>query len=284
MFVITGITGKVGGIAAQTLLDRGQRVRAVVRDRAKAQHWIDQGCDIAELAALDDSDGLAQALAGADGVFLLNPPNYDPEPGFPDTHAVAKAFSRALDLAKPKRAVFLSSIGAQALEFNLLNNAGIIETALRSSDVPVMMLRPAWFMENAAGDLSSARHGAIGSYLQPLDRPLPMVSVRDIGRVVADLLMDTAGLGRTVELEGPARYSSYDLAAAFAKALARDVAVSAIPSGDWEAIFRAEGMSRPDARIKMLEGLSKGWLAFESPVADHEIGTVDLDTVILGLV
>ena len=35
MFVITGITGKVGGDVARSLLSKGQKVRAVVRDRAK---------------------------------------------------------------------------------------------------------------------------------------------------------------------------------------------------------------------------------------------------------
>jgi len=35
MFVITGITGKVGGDVARNLLSKAQKVRAVVRDRAK---------------------------------------------------------------------------------------------------------------------------------------------------------------------------------------------------------------------------------------------------------
>ena len=34
MFAVTGITGKVGGTVAQTLLATGKKVRAVVRDGA----------------------------------------------------------------------------------------------------------------------------------------------------------------------------------------------------------------------------------------------------------
>jgi NAD(P)H dehydrogenase (quinone) len=284
MFVITGITGKVGGIAARTLLDRGQRVRAVVRDRRKAAAWIEQGCEVAEVPAMDDGVALTAAFEGAEGVFLLNPPNYDPAPGFPDTQKVATAFSDALEAAGPTHAVFLSSIGAHVPAFNLLNNAGIVEAALRSSSVPVTMLRPAWFMENAAGDVDAALNGAIRSYLQPLDRRLAMVSVQDIGRVVADLLMDTRMAPGVVELEGPERYSATDLAAVFSKVLERDVSVGAIPNKDWEVIFRAEGMRHPLARVKMLEGFGQGWLDFESPVADHRFGATNLETVVRELV
>jgi NAD(P)H dehydrogenase (quinone) len=284
MFVITGITGKVGGIAARTLLDRGQRVRAVVRDRLKAKAWLERGCEVVEVPAMDDAAALTGAFAEADGVFLLNPPNYDPAPGFPDTHSVARAFSEALEEARPTHAVFLSSIGAQVPDFNLLNNAGLVEAALRSSSVPVTMLRPAWFMENATGDVGAARLGEIRSYLQPLDRRLPMVSVRDIGRIVADLLMETPTTSRVVELEGPERCSPDDLAAMFSKVLTQDVLVSAIPTEDWEAMFRAEGMHYPLARIKMLEGLSQGWLDFDSPSGHRRFGDTKLETVVRGLI
>ncbi len=37
MFLITGITGKVGGAAAKHLLAQGKQVRALVRDEAKAR-------------------------------------------------------------------------------------------------------------------------------------------------------------------------------------------------------------------------------------------------------
>jgi uncharacterized protein YbjT (DUF2867 family) len=41
MYAITGITGKVGGAVARTLLAAGQPVRAVVRDAAKARSWAE---------------------------------------------------------------------------------------------------------------------------------------------------------------------------------------------------------------------------------------------------
>src|SRR3984957_11614443 len=107
MYAVTGITGKVGGTVAQTLLAAGEKVRAVVRDEGKGRPWADKGCEVA-IASIGDADALTAAFAGADGVFLLTPPNYDPEPGFPQTQANAIAIKKAIVAARPGKVVFLS--------------------------------------------------------------------------------------------------------------------------------------------------------------------------------
>ena len=68
MFAITGITGKVGGIVARSLLEKGLPVRAVVRDAEKGKPWADLGCEVA-IAEIEDSDALASAFKDTDGVF-----------------------------------------------------------------------------------------------------------------------------------------------------------------------------------------------------------------------
>jgi uncharacterized protein YbjT (DUF2867 family) len=47
MYAVTGITGKVGGIVARTLLAAGLPVRAVVRDAGKGRPWVEKGCEVA---------------------------------------------------------------------------------------------------------------------------------------------------------------------------------------------------------------------------------------------
>jgi uncharacterized protein YbjT (DUF2867 family) len=47
MYAITGITGKVGGALAATLLAAGLPVRAVVRDATKGAAWAARGCEFA---------------------------------------------------------------------------------------------------------------------------------------------------------------------------------------------------------------------------------------------
>src|ERR1700726_3583358 len=101
MYAITGITGKVGGALARSLLAEELPVCAVIRDQAKAAEWKARGCDIA-LAEMDDSVGLASAFKGAEGVFILPPSEFDPEPDFPEAERVIKAISTALAIARPR--------------------------------------------------------------------------------------------------------------------------------------------------------------------------------------
>ena len=100
MYAITGITGKVGGALARSLLSEGQPVQAVLRDEAKAAAWKAGGCEIA-LAEMDDSASLTSAFRGAAGVFILPPSEFDPKPGFPEAKRVIAAVSTALAEARP---------------------------------------------------------------------------------------------------------------------------------------------------------------------------------------
>src|SRR6267378_5833654 len=104
MYAITGITGNVGGAAARALLSAGQRVRAVVRDADKGSLWSDLGCEVA-IAEMEDVEALTRAFTNVTGVFILPPPNFDPEPGFPDARAVISAVRQARDATRPATVV-----------------------------------------------------------------------------------------------------------------------------------------------------------------------------------
>jgi uncharacterized protein YbjT (DUF2867 family) len=283
MFAITGITGKVGGAVARNLLAQGHKVKAVVRNAEKAQPWIAQGCEAA-IASVDDTAGLTAAFRGTEGVFLLTPPDYDPEPGFPQTHLAAAAIQRAIEAGRPGKVVFLSTVGAQVAELNLLNNSTITEEMLRTTSAPVALLRAAWFMENAAWDVETARKGAIQSFLQPLDHPIPMVATADIAQTATGLLQESWKGVRAVELEARRRYSARDLAAAFSAVLGAPVRVDAVARNTWETIFREQGMKNPLPRMRMLDGFNQGWIDFERQGTEHRTGTVEIETVLRGLV
>ena len=283
MYAITGITGQVGGATARALLAAGQQVRAIVRSADKGRVWADRGCEIA-VAEATDVPALTRAFTGLDGVFLMTPPNFDPEPGFPGVRQVIAAAVAAVAAARPGRLVYLSTVGAHVTEFNLLTNATIAEAALRPLPVPVAFLRPAWFMENAAWDVPAAKTGTVPSFLQPLDHPIPMVATADIGQTAAGLLQDRWAGTRIVELEGPARYSANDIAAGFADALGHPVRMAPVARETWEPLFRQQGAQYPMPRIRMLDGFNEGWIDFEGGAAEHRIGPTPLDAVLRALV
>jgi uncharacterized protein YbjT (DUF2867 family) len=283
MFAVTGITGQVGAAVARSLLAADQPVRAVIRDRSKGVPWARLGCDIA-IAEFADTEALTTAFEGTAGVFALLPPVFDPAPGFPDSMRLIGSLSAALAGAKPARVVALSTIGADQPRPNLLNVLGRMEEAFGSLPMPVTFLRAAWFMENAAWDVAAAKSGVIQSYLQPLDRPVPMTSTEDVGRAAAALLQERWQGKRVVELESAQRVSPNALAAAFAEVLGTPVRVEAVPRDQWESIFRAQGMKNPTPRMQMIDGFNAGWIDFPDRGAHARKGTIDIKQAIAMLV
>jgi uncharacterized protein YbjT (DUF2867 family) len=282
MFTITGITGQVGAAVARRLLSADQPVRAVVRDRTKGAPWAQLGCDVA-VADLSDTEALTAAFEGTAGVFALVPPVFDPAPGFPEAAVFIDSLRAALARAKPDKVVALSTVGANAPQPNLLNVLGRMEEALGSLPMPVTFLRAAWFMENAAWDIASARNGLIQSYLQPLDRAIPMVSSDDVGRTAAVLLQERWEGKRVVELEGAQRVSPNALAAAFAKVLGTPVRAEVVARDRWEPIFRGQGMKNPAPRMQMIDGFNAGWIDFADRGAHARKGSISIDQAIATL-
>jgi NAD(P)H dehydrogenase (quinone) len=284
MYAIMGITGQIGSVIGRILLAAKQPVRAVVRDVGKGQVWADRGCEIA-LANIEDTASLTNAFRGVESVFVLVPPNFDPAPGFPEARAIAAALRTALLAARPARVVYLSTIGAQASQSNLLTQHTIIEATISELPTPITFLRPAWFMENSSWDVAPARgQGVIPSFLQPLDKAVPMVATADIGKVAAALLQETWSGHRVVELEGPRRVTPNEIAAIFAKLLGSSVRMEVVPRESWEALFKSQGMKNPIPRIRMLDGFNEGWIEFERGEAGSKKGNESLESVLKSLI
>lgn len=283
MFVVTGATGKVGGQVIRNLRSAGLPTRAVLRDKAKAAAWQALGCETA-FASMDDAAALARAFADAQAVFVLLPPVFDPSEGFAETQANVAALVTALQRARPRRVVALSTIGAQAAQVNLLTQLQMMERAFAALSMPVAFLRAAWFMENAAWDIEDARSlGVVSSFLQPLDKPVPMVATADVAEAAAQMLQESWEGRRVVELEGPVRVTPSALAATLGRVLGREVVARAVPRATWEALFRSQGMANPLPRMRMLDGFNEGWIEFEDATDATRKGRTGLDTVLSGL-
>jgi uncharacterized protein YbjT (DUF2867 family) len=79
-------------------LSAGKPVRAIVRDAHKGTAWKELGCEVA-MADIGDKEALAAAFAGAEAIFVLVPPNFDPTAGFPEARATATTLRSALEKA-----------------------------------------------------------------------------------------------------------------------------------------------------------------------------------------
>jgi NAD(P)H dehydrogenase (quinone) len=140
-------------------------------------------------------------------------------------------------------------------------------------------------MENFAWDVASARDsGVITSFLQPLDKPVPMIATADVGRVAAELVQQNWHEHRIVELEATDRISPNEVAATFSKILGHSVRVEAVPRASWDDLFKSQGMKNPTPRIQMLDGFNEGWIEFERGESGSVKGNITLETVLRGLI
>ena len=115
MFVIMGATGNTGSAVAETLLSWKQPVRIVVRSADKGASWKAKGAEIA-VASLDDVSALTKAFEGANGLYLLVPPNYGASLWLADQRARMDRAAEAVKSSGIGHVVFLSSVGGHIAE------------------------------------------------------------------------------------------------------------------------------------------------------------------------
>jgi uncharacterized protein YbjT (DUF2867 family) len=270
MFLITGITGRVGGAAARVLLSQGKAVRGFARDPDKVR------LDGAELIRGDlaDPDALAAGLAGVEAAFVMSPPMVSPGADYAEARAFARTFRAAIDKARPPRVVVLSSIGSEKTSgLGLITATHILEQALAGLPA-VAFVRAGGFLENFAFSLATAATtGILDTFLTPTDRPFAMVATADIGAEVARLLASPWTGTRVIELGTP--YSVDQIAAAMTDATGRPVVARSIPRERWSAVLERMGLPAGGtaAYEEMEDSFNAGWITFGTPGAERVAAT-----------
>jgi NAD(P)H dehydrogenase (quinone) len=287
MFTVMGITGKVGGAVVENLLAAGKTVRGVVRNPERAKAWADRGVELVT-SAYDDTQELAKAFAGSEGVFAMIPPDFAPAPDLPDQKRSIAAMREALDQAKPGKAVFLSSIGSeQTSGLGLITSTHLMEQATRTLSIPVAYLRAGSFMENWLGMVDNIRKtGEMPFFYAPLDRKFPLVATRDIGQAGAQVLQQSWTGERVIEVDGPKGGTDlHEVATAFGKALGREVKAMQLPEQAWQSVLEAIGTpaDRTGLYIEMVKSFNSQWIHFGNPGTEAFYGPTSIDEFALVL-
>lgn len=267
MHVIAGVSGQTGRAAAESLLERGRRIRVLVRDEEKGEAWRARGAEVA-VASLDDPAALARALTGAEGAYLLVPPVYH----VPDILAAqrirAERIAEAVRASRIPHVVLLSSTAAHLpAGTGLIRILHAAERAIRPAAKNLTILRPAYFLENWAPVLGEAREkGVLPTFLTP-GRPIPTIATGDVGRAAGRALTDPANGTRVVELAGPRDLTPEDVAAALGDILGREVRVLGLPIEAAIPTMTSMGMTEEAGALyaEMIAGLNAGRVDFEGP-------------------
>ncbi|GLQ97768.1 NmrA family NAD(P)-binding protein [Dyella mobilis] len=243
MFLVMGITGKVGGATATHLLKQGRKVRALVRDRDKAASWADQGVELVE-GDWNDAASIKRALKDVDGAFVMLPPIWAPSPDFKEAKGVIANYVEALTHVSVPRVVALSSMGAnQTSGMGLITALSLLEQSFRELNLPIAYMRAGGFFENFLYGLHTGQGGTLPVFYDPTNRKSTMVATNDIGAEIATLLSGPAWTGhRAIELGS--MVSADDVAAQLSEVMKLDVRAVAIPRAGWAGAFEQLGIPR----------------------------------------
>lgn len=180
--VVTGATGQQGGAVARSLLARGHKVRALVRDENKpaAQELKKSGATLM-LGNFDDASSLAKAMDGANGVFSVQ--NFF-EVGFDKE---IEQGCRMIDAARQsgiEHFVFSSVIGADTnTNIPHFESKWEVEKHLKASGLKSSVLRAVAYMDNWLS-FNWYKDQKLYVPMKP-DRVWQMIATRDIGEFAA---------------------------------------------------------------------------------------------------
>ena len=231
MFTVFGASGNTGSVVAKRLLDAGKKVRLVVRDPNKVAALRSRGAEVVTGDVLDAS-AVKSALTGAEGAYLLIPPDPRSTDFLGRGRRIIDDYLAALTDTKVPHAVMLSSVGAQKPSgTGPIVTVRYAETTLpKAGATKFTFVRAAYFMENILANAYPMKNdGVLPVFGGGETYPFPMVATRDIGDVAADALLAAPSATQVIELQGPREYSFADAAAAASKILGRPVKATPVP-------------------------------------------------------
>jgi uncharacterized protein YbjT (DUF2867 family) len=263
LFVVAGVTGRVGAVVADTLLSRGHAPRVVVRSEERGARWRSRGAEVVT-GSLADASFLARALQEASGFFTLLPEDVPPEDFHGARRRMADAIVEAVRASAVPHVVMLSAIPAVLPDGNgPAKDLHYLENRLLVSGATVSVLRACYFQDNVAAVLPAAKQGGVyPSFMTSAEAAFPTISTRDVGRFAAEALLDPPRASEIVDLLGPA-YSIRQLARELGGALGAELRVVEIPPEGHVAALAGAGVPRPiaEALAEMFAAVNAGAIA-----------------------
>ncbi|MFE5138449.1 NmrA family NAD(P)-binding protein [Streptomyces fagopyri] len=232
--LVIGATGQTGRHTTELLLQRGRRVRALVRTiDERSRRLADLGAEVV-VGDVHDLNSLAGATEGIDAAYFT----YPILPGLMDATA---NLAQAAEENGVDAIVNMSQISARReSESNAALQHWVAERLLDRSGTAVTHLRPTFFAEwlinmwDGTGELrlpfADARHAPIAAV--------------DQAKVIAAVLEDPAPhAGKIYPLYGAVELNHYEIAEAMSRTLGREVTYVPVELDEFTAVLEKRGAS-----------------------------------------
>ncbi len=260
-FLIVGGTGTVGRTLTELLSAAGATVRVASRTPDTVTPAAGR---VGVRLDLQDPSTFAAAVAGTDGVFVLAPP------GHADQHALLAPFL-AVAAKHTRKIVTMTANGVQFDETNPLRR---VELTAAATGLPVVHLRPGWFMQNFNTFWLPTILGD-GVIALPAGEALTaFVDARDIAGVAAVALQTSRLDGQALALTGPAALTYAAAAEVLSAASDRPIRYVAIDDARFTAGLVGAGLPADYAAVMvhLFETVRQGFAATVDPAVADILG------------
>lgn len=225
--LVTGATGQQGGSVVSALLERGYRVRALVRDPASkgAQALAARGVELAR-GDFERPETITEAAKGTDAAFVVGTP-FTGGPEVETRQGVAAI--DAVRAAGVGHVVYSSVADAnRATGIPHFDSKYRVEQHLAATGTPSTIVAPVFFMENFHAPWAGLADGKL-VLAMPAARKLQSIDVRSIGRFAAVVLEGRdAFFGKRFDIASDERTGD-EAAAILSGALGKPIQYVALP-------------------------------------------------------
>ncbi|GGJ69705.1 SDR family oxidoreductase [Streptomyces brasiliensis] len=259
--VVTGATGQLGRLTVEALLRRGvpaSQIIATGRDITGIKDLADPGV-VTRRADFADPDSLAAAFAGADKLLLISTTDVDQRLGN-HRRAIDAALTAGVSLV-----AYTSMSHADTATNILATTHRATEEYLRERDVPSVLLRNSWYLENYTAQLPVLlQHGAVIGAAG--EGRVSAATRADFAEAAAAVLTTEGHTGAVYELGGDEAFTLAEFAAAVSAATGKPITYADLPAEKLAEALTGAGLPAELAHVLADAdlGLSRGELFTDS--------------------
>ena len=233
--LVTGATGTVGRHVVDQLLQKGEQVRAVSRNPAKANLPEDVEVVAGDLNA---PDTLQAALEGVKGMFLIISSD--------EPNAVLETQPKVIELAEHADVKRVSVLVGY--------EEGPVEEALKNSGMEWTLVKPGEFMANILQDWreSIRSKGVVRDAFG--DAPSARIHEADIAAVAVASLTENGHHGQSYILTGPESLSRREAVRTISEGIGKDIQFDELTEEQARQNWREQGYEEGDIDFFVLMG------------------------------